>query len=352
MKTHTKIFTNLKNSQVVKNILKGAISLSIAISLGSCISDNDYDTTDLKPDGIALNERFLENRNKTAEQFTLDATLGGTITGTKGTKVEFQPKSFGINGVPVTGNVTVTLIEIYDRASMLLNNRSTMGQKDDGDKAVLKSAGEFFVDAKKGTTALDLLLPAKITSKEVAMADFDGDMKIFRTGGGIDNNCDGIDDNCDWVAADENGDGQQDEPEIQDGKGDAGGVIFYGFDISSFGWTNLDRWYSYSGPKTQLYVDVPEGFNGTNCAVFLSYDGEPTALAKMDVFDSGLQLFTEHYGQIPVGQQVHIIMVAEIGGQLNYAIKATTITNNHTEVISSLSPTTQAALATLINALP
>ena len=353
MKTQKQNVTNLKNSQVVNRILKGAISLSIALFVGSCTTDNDYDPLDAKPDGIALNERFLDNRNDLAEQFTLDATLGGTITGSQGTTVVFQPASFGVNGVPVTGNVTVTLIEIYDRAAMLLNNRSTMGQKENGDKAVLKSAGEFFVDAKQGNTELELLKPAKVTSKEVDFANFDADMLIFKTGNGGDNDCDGIDDNCDWVAADDNGDGQQDKPEIQEGKGTTGGpIVLYGFDISSFGWTNLDRWYSYSGPKTQLYVDVPDGFNGSNCAVFLSYDGEPTALAKMDVFDSGLQLFTEHYGQIPVGQQVHIIMVAEIDGQLNYAINATTITNNHTEIITSLSPTTQSALEVLINALP
>jgi len=124
------------------------------------------------------------------------------------------------------------------------------------------------------------------------------------------------------------------------------------FDTSSFGWTNLDRWYNFTGDKTQLYVDVPDGFDGDNCEVYLSYDGEPTALARMDIYNSTSALFTEHYGKIPVGQQVHIILIAEINGQLHYTIQGTTIVENHTEVMADPQPTTQAQLESIINALP
>ena len=63
-------------------------------------------------------------------------------------------------------------------------------------------------------------------------------------------------------------------------------------------------------------------------------------------------MFTEHYGLIPIGQQVHIIVVTEIDGELHYAIKGTTVVDNHIEVFTSLSPTTQTALESLINGLP
>ena len=349
MKTQTQI---LGNTKLASTILKGAIGLSIAFLFTNCAPDNDVMPYKPVADGVALNERFLDNRNDAAQVFTIDAAVGGTITGSQGTKVEFQANSFGINGNPVTGNVKVTLIEIYDKASMLLNNKSTLGQKANGDKEALKSAGEFFVAAVQGTNELDLIKKAKITSREIDPTKVDGAMQIFRTGG-KDDDCDGIDDDCDWVAADENNDGQQDKPQIREAKNTAGGVVVtYGFDITAFGWTNLDRWYNYAGPKTKIFIDVPEGFDGDNCAVFLSYDGEPTALARMDIYDETAEMFTEHYGSLPIGQQIHIIMVAEIDGQLHYAINAATVVNNHIEVITSLSPTTQNALEALINALP
>jgi hypothetical protein len=44
-------------------------------------------------------------------------------------------------------------------------------------------------------------------------------------------------------------------------------------------------------------VGAPEGYDNTNSAIYLSYDGEGTnALAKLDTFTAA-GLFSEHYGQ-------------------------------------------------------
>lgn len=349
MKTQKQNFTNLNNSKVVNRIFKNVLGIMVLASLASCIDDNN-EVAQSQPDGEALAARFLDNRVDALQEFTLDAASGGVITGTQGTQVTFQPNSFGINGSPVTGNVTVELIEIYDKASMLLKNKSTLGMRDNGDKEALKSAGEFFINAKQGSNELELLAMANVNSRPVDFADLDGGMQIFR--GGPDEDCDGIDDDCDWVEADEDGNGEQDDAQIRDAQGADGAFATYNYDIGDFGWTNLDRWYNYAGAKTEIFIDVPNEFNQDNCAVYLSYDGEPTALARMDVYNTELEMFTEHYGLIPVGLEVHIIMVAEIDGQLNYAIQGTTIVDDHIEVISSLSPITQAALETLINDLP
>ncbi len=352
MKTQKQNFTNLKNSKVVNRILKNALGIMVLASLVSCINDKD-EVLVPQPDGVALAERFNDNRENAVEEFILDAATGGIITGTQGTQVTFLPNSFGLNGTPVTGNVTIKLIEIYDKASMLLKNKSTLGQRTNGDKEALKSAGEFFINAEQGTNGLELLEMANVQSRPVDFADLDGGMQVFRAnGGGIDNDCDGIDATCDWVEADEDGNGENDGVQVKDGGTAGGESATYNYNIGTFGWTNLDRWYSYTGPKTQIFVDVPAEFNQDNCAVYLSYDGEPTALARMDTWSSTLEMFTEHYGLIPIGLEVHIIMVAEIDGQLNYAIQGTTIVEDHIEVITSLSPITQAALETLINGLP
>ena len=343
MKIQKQKFTNLNNSKVVSRILKNVMGLLVVVLFASCIDNNDSEVFEAQPDGEALAARFENNRANAMQEFTLDASTGGVITGVQGTKVTFQPNSFGLNGTPVTGNVTVKLIEIYDKASMLLKNKSTLGRRANGDKEALKSAGEFFIEAKQGTNNLELLEMATVTSRPVDFADLDGGIKVFRG----DDDTDG-----DWVEADENEDGINDDVEIRDGQGADGEYATYNYDIGDFGWTNLDRWYSFTGPKTVLFVDVPDGFNQNNSAVYLSYDGEPTALARMDTWNSSLEMFTEHYGLIPIGQEVHIIMVAEIDGQLNYAIQGTTIVDGHIEVITALTPITQPALETLINGLP
>ncbi|MDD3720889.1 MAG: hypothetical protein PHW92_00165 [Lutibacter sp.] len=352
MKTQTQNFMELKNCKVVSRILKNVLGLSILAIFASCDNNND-EIIDLQPqpDGVALAARFNENRQEATQEFTIDASSGGVITGTQGTQVAFQPNSFGLNGTPVTGNVTVQLIEIYDKASMLLKNRTTLGERANGDKEALESAGEFFVAATQEGNKLALLEMASLTSRPINPAEFVGGMQIFRAGG-EDDDCDGIDATCDWVETDEDKNGENDTAEVRDGQGAAGVFVTYNYNIGNFGWTNLDRWFNFTGPKTEIFIDVPDGFDKDNCAVYLSYDGEPTALARMDVWNTDLEMFTEHYGLIPVGMEVHIIMVAEINGQLNYAIQGTTVVQNHIETIPSLSPISQAALEVLINGLP
>ncbi len=318
------------------------LAISFSLFITSCKKeDNEVP----QPNGQALADFFKNNRNEDLQSFNVNIDGGTQVTGSQGTVVTFPANSIGLNGVPVSGNVEIELVEIYDKASMLVNNMPTTGIKPNGDHEILKSAGEFYLNATQGGNQLEILLPVEIQSKGSDPSEWDSGMKVFRAG-------DELQATDLWEEADENEDGENDKAEGRDGEGPDGYVIYSVFDISSFGWTNLDRWYNYNGTLTNIFIDVPDGFDGDNCEVYLSYDGEPTALARMDVYDSSAELFTEHYGRIPVGQAVHIILVTEIGGQLYYTIQGTTVVMDHTEVMAYPQPTTQAALETLINSLP
>ena len=343
MKTKQLNFTNLNKSKIVKNMknLMG-ITLLIALTLTSCKKPEDDEP---QADGAALTHIFENNRADAMQSFVVDIDGGATITGSQGTQVTFPANSIGLNGSPVSGNIDVELIEVYDRAAMLLQNMPTSGIKPNGDQEALKSAGEFFLNATQNGNQLEILLPVTIQSKGVAPGTWES-MQVFRAG-------DDANDTDLWTEADENNDGANDNAEGGEGPGPNGTYVVYSvFDTSAFGWTNLDRWYNFTGQLTDIYVDTPDEFDGDNCEVFLTYDGEPTALARMDNYDSGLGMFTEHFGRIPVGQAVHIILVAEIGGTLHYTMQGTTIVDNHIEVMAAPQPTTQAALEAMINALP
>ena len=328
------------NSKKVKNILIAILGISLL--LGSCKKKEE--PAGPKPDGMALSERFNDNRHAAVQEFTVDLSTTAVITGSQGTRVTFQPNSLGFNGTPVSGNITVELIEVYDKAGMLLQNMPTNGQMANGDVEMLQSAGEFYINAKQNGQNLEVLVPYHVESRGIAPADFEP-MQVFEAG-------DNVEDDTIWEEV-KDPEGNNQNAEEGEGEGaDGEFVVFSVFDRSSFGWTNLDRWSSYTGDKTKLYVDVPDGFNGDNCEVYLSYDGEPSGLARLDIYNTASELFTEHYGRIPVGMDVHIILIAEIDGQLHYDIQAVTIQEDHTEVMADPQPTTQADLENIINALP
>lgn len=330
----------MKNTQVlIKMMLSGAIVLS---AIGC---DNEKD---VKPpaniDGEAMLENFNTHVEDLKQEFTISAADGGTITGSQGTSVTFFSNAFlNPDNTPVTGDVSIELVEIFKKSDMLLGRKPTNGRKPDNTISTLISGGEFFINATQGDKQLKLENGFFLAAPVENTGEADPDMLVFN---GIEE-CEGNDCKLVW----EEGQGRV-EVGQKDNPGTGGMQNQYMTFQSTFGWTNIDKWYSDPRPKTTIHVDVPQGYDNTNCAVFLSYDGEPAALASFDVYDEQTGLFTEHYGLIPIGLEVHFIFVSVVDGQWNYAIQGATISNNHVQVISNVQPITEAQLENLINDLP
>ncbi len=321
----------LKTNNAFKNIL--GLTLMATITLTSCSKNDDHDNPIIietsQPDGEALKEAFLTNREEAVQTTIINADTGGSMYGEQGTELIFNPNAFlDANGNPVTGEVTVELIESYSRVDMLLMDMPTNGKRPNGDVETLISGGEFFINATKDGENLQpnggFMLVAPTPNNE-----FDDDMRIFN---GQDVDCDGAgncsdqDDEIVWEEDLQNG------IEPRDALNPNGEYsVGYSSFISQFGWTNIDKWYNDPRPKTTIYVDVPDGYNNENSAVYISYDGEPTALGSMDVWDSDLEMYTEHYGLIPIGLEVHFILLSQVDDQWNYAVHSATIEENHIE---------------------
>ena len=116
----------------------------------------------------------------------------------------------------------------------------------------------------------------------------------------------------------------------------------------------MDKFYSDPRPKTTILAGVPNGYNYENSAVYLHYDGEGSALAKLDTYNAGTKQFSEHYGQVPIGLEMHIIFVTEDNGNFRYAIKTATVAAGDVYTFTDGETTvgTEAQLKAAINALP
>lgn len=310
----------------------------IGIALASCKKKTTDPTTSVNNSGTSQLATFFDgNVTDKTQHFTMDASTGGIIHGSQGTTVMIYGNTLkDASGNLVSGNVTIDLLEIYNRADMVLLNKPTMGILPNGDKSALVSKGEYYLKITANGTAVNanngvyVFVPVdNIAGTAAGMSLFDG---TFTDG------------NLAWNLVEDSVDIVQDSVGGQMGS-------YYQILENQWGWTNVDRFYNDPRPKTSLKVKLPTGFDNTNSEVYLSYDGEPGTLAALDVFTTD-GYFSEHYGQIPIGLDVHFIAVTMINGQLNYAIQGTTITNGHIENINAFTPITQTDLANLINALP
>ncbi|MEA9413840.1 hypothetical protein [Flavobacterium sp. PL02] len=321
----------------------GLLFLAIITFVSCDNSDDNSDSGNLvfPPSAAAFKSISSKGVKKNTQNFTLTAGTGVvTLTSAKGVKLSINGDCLTKNGNPVTGVVDIEYVELFDKGNMLISNKPTMGIMPDGKKNLLISGGEFFIKATQGgvelktTCSMNMIVPASLTN------GVDNAMTLWK---GV------IDDNGELAW-------EQPKPDAG-GNGGKDGVQAEGDNyyvhFGSFGWTNVDRFYYDPRPKTTLLVDAPQGYDNNNSAVYLSYDGEGTnALAKLDTYTPA-GLFSEHYGQIPIGLACHVIFVTEDNGQWRYAIKAVTVAANdvYTFTIAETTVGTEAQLIAAINAI-
>lgn len=308
----------------------------LGLLAASCSKNDDGDSPDYVPSAsafAALREEALDTQT-----FTFNAEDGATtFTTAKGVQFTINGNCLTQNGNPVTGQVVVEYAEFFDSGTMLVTNKPTVGRLPNGDLSLLISGGEFYINATKNGQQLAISCPMQVIIPVNLTGGADTGMSLW----------DGT--------VDEDGNLEWDE---QDRANGVNGVFvegpnYYAY-FSNFGWTNVDRFYNDPRPKTTILAEAPSGYDFENSAIYLHYDGEGSSLAKLDTFNPATNQFSEHYGQIPVGLQCHVIFVTEDNGQWRYAIKSVTIAANDVYVFTLAETTvgTEAQLIAAINALP
>lgn len=257
-------------------------------------------------------------RAERTQVLTFDASYYGYVVGSEGTIVQIPTGSLvDDEGARVSGRVDVELIELYDKGSMLVTDMPSTGLTETGERAQLISGGEHYVNATQDGEQLTLVNYIQIDAPVANTGDPSTDMVRFRAIA-ADGAAAGMDNADVWVEED-------DKVALGRAEGADGVQTTYSLLTSQFGWTNVDRWYSDPREKTTLEVRPPVGWDDSNSAAYLSYDGEPTALARLDTWDGDEGIFSEHYGLIPVGLEVHVIFVTATETGWAYAIQGATI---------------------------
>ena len=313
----------------IRNFALAAIG--IAVFAVSCKKDDPITPNNPDPTGNsqALKNYFSNKEANAVQTFTIDATLSQSITGTNGTVVNFYPNSFVTSdGTPVTGNVEIKLIEIYKKSDMIRMNKPTMGNLPGGGMAPIISGGEFKVTASQN--GQEVLLAPGMSYNLIAPAP------------------NGIDPNMEIFYGNESGDtltwNQADSSLVFGEQGS-----YYGY-FDSLNWVNFDYFMNDPNPQTTVQVQIPTGFTNQTCAMYVSFDGL-NSITSFYNYSGGIYTSAPNY-TLPIGTEVHFVAMAIIGGVPHVAIVPSTIVDNHLEVITELTATTDSQFETDLNNLP
>jgi len=291
----------------------------------------------------ALKDNALDNKTQTTD-FVVDASSYVSFTSAKGVNINLLAENLTIGGVPleIGSTAQVKFIELYNKADLLTTGIATMGKHTNGDLEMLITGGAFYLDITQNGqsveysfVSLNINVPASLTG------GFDDQMVL-------------------WYG-DFNQDGDLIWEEAETGGIETGGGNFpigtddntsYFVFTTNLGWINVDHFWNDSRPKADLTVQAPEGYNLSNSALFLSFDGV-LGLAQLYYSDT-TKTYQVGGDYIPVGQSGSVIFVSESEGKWVYAIKSFIVAQNNTiEILASdLDDATQSEIEALVEALP
>ena len=152
----------------MKQSIFSTIAIAVAISFTACKKNKDtYVQQDVFEQKV---KTFFDANAPKYESFTINASTGGLLLTSKGTKINFPANAFKkANGQLVTGSVTVQVKDMYQAADMLLANRPT-----EAGGQMLISYGEMTVKANQGADELQLNAPAQVVVPAAPKAGANG----------------------------------------------------------------------------------------------------------------------------------------------------------------------------------
>lgn len=316
MKTIENNFTN--------SFMRFMLFLFMAFSFISCNEDEFevIDSSESIPTPLALKNLFDAKLASMTTTIDFDASTTLNYTSPNGVILTINGNCLRKNGNAVTGEVKVNYVEIFDKGNMITSNKPTLANVG-GNKELLESGGEFYIQATQDNVELTLTCPMSLDIPTAITGGTKTGMEPFV----------GI--------IDAEGELSWDQAATYEILTIAQATTpIYAAIIPSFGWFNCDKFYATPGPKTTITANVPSGY-GANSGIFLAVKTFPNSLGKS-------------YGQFPVGLDCYLIFVTEKDGMFRYAIKQQILTANH-QVFFALSETTigtAAEFTTAINALP
>lgn len=292
-----------------------AAMMVLAVSCKKDIPDLENTYPGSTSSNGALRNLFLQNA-PAVQSFSFNASSGGYFMGTDGATLMVAPNAFLYqNNMPVTGNITLKLQEVYTKSDMIFAGGYTTSYG-----LPLVSGGEINVTAYQGTQELKLAYSGSVYATIPTTANAPG-MKIFRASS--------FGPTRDFVLAD--------TATVAATPDSSMSSFSYGFGLDSLDWSNCDQYFSMfynTNTMTDFSVPVPAIFNDTNSMVLITSSYAQFAGRIWD-YDETTHQFLCNYYRLPVGLDFTFTIVSEINGTFYYDSRTVTIQEN---MIITLNP--------------
>jgi len=287
------------------------------------------------------------------QNYNINNATGGSFTTPQGTTVSIPANCFLTTGnYPVTGNVTISFMDIYKKSDMLLTcipTNLTTGLP-------IKSGGEFYIRATQGDSAMQIAtgLKIKITQPLQGQA-LDSSMKAFRISNDSSAFTNPSGTNTNGNGTNLNYQGTWSATQMDSVFYASNAYVYNLYQISEqpqgFGtWGNTDNSSYFSNyPQTTIQMNLSSSFSIEYTNVYLVFEGiNSVVLADASSYSPSGMYYLYQYA--PLGLSCTVVAITLVNGKLYSSFVPLTIGKNSV-VNFNLTETTSAAFKAQLQAL-
>lgn len=342
-----------KGTMNLFNVFKAFISLLVLVVIFSCekeykaggsvnatiISDNNDNELIIEESGI-LYSIFNDELENDIQTFNITAENTQVIYTDKGIRIGIYNKPFvDKDGNEVTGNITLEILEVFDKADMFRYNKTTNAVNGSGESGLLISGGQLYVQGYQNGEEISIKDNSSLSLEIPISNEEENPYQMSLWDGNVDS-----DGNITWVGSTGFGEVYSDS---------IGDPILYG-NLPNFGWINCDYWYSDPREKTDVTVDfsmlTSSEFSKINIEAYFSIAANGSQIGSFRSKEGPRYSFGRDY--IPIGQELHIIIIG-VGDndKLYYYIETITVVKDHEIKVTTMQESNLDAIAALISNL-
>lgn len=290
-------------------------------------------------DGTIYRESALDCRLPKVQTFQVNGASTTDIVAEQGTVLMINPQAFTqVDGSPIQGDLTVSLLEMYQPGEIIACQLSTNGLNNSQSVEPLLSEGIFYLDITYNNQSVIINENIQIF---VPSENQDLELSFFNSP-----SCPELDCKVLWEI--------NTEANIyNESYTDAAGNTTLGYRVffQTTGWLSIARYNDSQEARGILYNKALEGYTTENSNTFLKYDSNSLAIGMFSDFDAENGVFSEKYAQIPINTSGDVIFVSKPAAEFKYDSQAVTTENGKITLTRDLRTGSENTLVDYINNL-
>ncbi|RMB56779.1 hypothetical protein EAX61_13345 [Dokdonia sinensis] len=291
--------------------------------------------------GIEYQENLLDCRLSRIQTFTFPGFEGGVFNGSQGTQITIPVQSIlDQNGNPIDQDVTLELIEMYQPGEIIACQLSTDGLSTTNIPEPLLSEGIYYLNLTVADPDITITLASPIS----VFSPSSNEGLILNQFNSL--SCQEVDCEVLWEF---NPNAEVFPDTIEGSAGET--VTGYRTFVTILGWISKARFNPDGSDRTIIYNKATAQYDGSNSDTFFLYKNESVGVSKFARYNDALDVFSEQFGQIPMGSDGTFILTTVQEGDYRFSTQARQVEDGTIGLTTQTTDSPEAQFITQINSL-